>query len=276
MEEFDNEGVVLNEECNLFACNYSNAQASTQTALFSISYPRETPKTSDEIEWWISNIVTQPLLRISSTSPSDSPPTTPTSAIEFFAFASSATGETIYGSLLRPTVGTPPYPTIVHVYGGPHVQVVLDSVSNGLNSSKVRSLTSAGYLVISVDNSGSWRRGHKFESHIYKRLGYYEVEDQVDAVRFLAAKGLIDSSRVAISGWSYGGYLSLMALATRSSVFKVKERPPPPKKKTYVTSYVRLTRGLDPKTGGGSRSTSYDVGGLRHGLHRAISLHSTR
>lgn len=85
----------------------------------------------------------------------------------------------------------------------------------------MRSLTSAGFLVISVDNSGSWRRGRKFESHLYRRLGYYEVEDQVDAVRFLVSKGLTDPGRVAISGWSYGGYLSLMALATRPAVFKV-------------------------------------------------------
>ena len=82
-------------------------------------------------------------------------------------------------------------------------------------------LASEGYVVVGFDSRGSKNRGTQFERHIHRRLGQVEIHDQVQVLQWLAEKiGIIDMSRVAIHGWSYGGYLSLMALIQRPDIFK--------------------------------------------------------
>jgi dipeptidyl-peptidase-4 len=82
-------------------------------------------------------------------------------------------------------------------------------------------LRSRGSLVFKLDNRGSARRGLVFESAIKHRMGTVEVDDQVDGVRWLVEQGLADPARVGVTGWSYGGYMSLMCLAKAPDVFKV-------------------------------------------------------
>jgi dipeptidyl-peptidase-4 len=116
--------------------------------------------------------------------------------------------------------GDGPFPTVVSVYGGPHAQQVTDSW--GPTASLRRQwLRSLGMLVVVIDNRGSAGRGLEFEGAIRWDLGTVEVEDQITAVRELAARGLVDPGRVAINGWSYGGYMSAMCLAKAPGVFKV-------------------------------------------------------
>lgn len=82
-------------------------------------------------------------------------------------------------------------------------------------------LASEGYIVIAFDSRGSKHRGVSFETYIHRRLGQVEIADQVEALEWLADNtDFIDMSRVAIHGWSYGGYLSVMALAQRPDIFK--------------------------------------------------------
>jgi len=131
-------------------------------------------------------------------------------------------GITLHGALYQPPVkyGPGPFPTIVMVYGGPHVQLV---VNNWLLTVAMRAqyLRSLGYLVFVLDNRGSARRGLAFEGVIKHRMGHYEVEDQVDGVNWLVSHGFTDPSRVGIFGWSYGGYMSAMCLARAPEIFKV-------------------------------------------------------
>ncbi|PID87076.1 MAG: peptidase S9 [Chloroflexi bacterium] len=131
-------------------------------------------------------------------------------------------GITLYGILYRPpaTFGTGPFPTIVAVYGGPHVQVVANRWLNTANM-RAQFLAQQGYLVFMLDNRGSSRRGLAFEGWIRQRIGIIEVQDQVDGVRWLVEQGLTDSKRVGIYGWSYGGYMSAMCLAQAPDTFKV-------------------------------------------------------
>lgn len=83
-------------------------------------------------------------------------------------------------------------------------------------------LASQGYCVICIDSRGSQHRGVQFESHIKCRLGTVELADQVEVLRVLAKQlGYIDMTRVAIHGWSYGGYLSLMGLVQYPEIFKL-------------------------------------------------------
>jgi dipeptidyl-peptidase-4 len=131
-------------------------------------------------------------------------------------------GTLLYGAIFLPPAhfGKGPFPTIVFVYGGPHAQVASNS---WLVTARLRAsyLSSLGFLVFSLDNRGSARRGLAFESVIKHNLGHLEVEDQVDGVRRLVEQGLTDPSRVGIIGWSYGGYMAAMCLAQAPETFKV-------------------------------------------------------
>ncbi len=121
--------------------------------------------------------------------------------------------------LYRPPQGAGPWPLIVSVYGGPHAQ----RVKNGWDVTvdlRAQALRRRGYLVLVVDNRGAARRGLAFEGWIKHDMGNLEVLDQVDGVRWCVDQGLADPDRVAIYGWSYGGYMSCMCLARAPEVFK--------------------------------------------------------
>ena len=131
-------------------------------------------------------------------------------------------GETLHGALYRPApeFGDGPHPTVIYVYGGPHVQIV-DNHWSMTCSMRQQYLRSQGYLVFCLDNRGSARRGLAFEGVIKHRMGDVEVRDQVDGVRWLIDSGLADPERVGVYGWSYGGYMTLMCLMQASDVFKM-------------------------------------------------------
>jgi dipeptidyl-peptidase-4 len=131
-------------------------------------------------------------------------------------------GATLYGAVYRPLAdrfGPGPYPTLVHVYGGPHKQMIANSWEPTIYM-RDQYLRNLGFLVFVLDNRGSARRGLDFEAAIKGGLGHVEVEDQVDGVRWLVAMGLADPERVGIFGWSYGGYISAMCLGRAPETFK--------------------------------------------------------
>ena len=130
-------------------------------------------------------------------------------------------GTVLHGALWRArgTAVGEARPLIVDVYGGPHVQQVVNgwSLTAAL---RPQYFASRGFNVFALDNRGSARRGHTFEAAIGKRMGSIEVSDQVDGVRALAADPLIDTARTGVYGWSYGGYMTLMCLLKAPDVFK--------------------------------------------------------
>ncbi len=131
-------------------------------------------------------------------------------------------GTPLYGAVYRPPAefGPGPFPTVVEVYGGPGPQMVTNSweLTAALRAQYLRQL---GILVFRFDNRGSARRGLAFEGAIKRRMGTVEVDDQVDGVRWLAARGLADPRRVGVTGWSYGGFMTLMCLAKAPGTFRV-------------------------------------------------------
>jgi dipeptidyl-peptidase 4 len=121
----------------------------------------------------------------------------------------------LHYAVYRPDDGTEgPWPTAVFVYGGPHAQMVTNSWARP-DMMRAQYLRSRGFLVAVCDNRGSARRGLAFEGVLKGRLGQVEVEDQVAFARHLVGQGLADPERMAVYGWSYGGYMALMLLATR-------------------------------------------------------------
>uniref|UniRef100_A0A915PWP8 Uncharacterized protein n=1 Tax=Setaria digitata TaxID=48799 RepID=A0A915PWP8_9BILA len=126
-----------------------------------------------------------------------------------------------YALLLKPfgAIKGLQYPVIQLVYGGPGVQLVRNVWSTWVG---LRKFASLGYAVLMVDGRGSSNRGISFEAAIKNKLGTVEIEDQVEGLREVAKRtdGLLDLSRVAIMGWSYGGYLSLLCLAKNPNVYR--------------------------------------------------------
>jgi dipeptidyl-peptidase-4 len=112
-----------------------------------------------------------------------------------------------------------PAPLLVHVYGGPHVQLVHDTWAATVDL-RDQWLAQQGFGVLKVDGRGSARRGVAFETAIAGRLGDVEVRDQVDGVAAARARGLVAGDRVGIVGWSYGGYLAVMCCARAPEVFR--------------------------------------------------------
>jgi dipeptidyl-peptidase 4 len=129
-------------------------------------------------------------------------------------------GTTLYGRLTKPArfdAGTK-YPLVVQVYGGPGVQTVLNDWQ-GIDMTQV--LAHRGYVVWQMDNRGSTGRGHAFEAPIYRNLGEQEVADQRLGVEHLIALGFVDPKRIGITGWSYGGYMTLHSMLLAPDIFKV-------------------------------------------------------
>ncbi|GAB6019355.1 hypothetical protein CHUAL_000944 [Chamberlinius hualienensis] len=170
-----------------------------------------------------------------------------------------ATKENLYCMIFTPANMQPnvKYPTILSVYGGPEVQLVNNSFK-GMRFLRMHMLASHGYVVVVVDSRGSRNRGIKFESYIKKRMGTVEIADQVEALQVLAERtGYIDMDRVAIHGWSYGGYLSLMGLVQRPDVFKLAIAGAPVTTwKLYDTAYTERYMDLPSRNTTGYTNSS--------------------
>ncbi|MFT7818067.1 dipeptidyl peptidase 4-like [Arapaima gigas] len=108
------------------------------------------------------------------------------------------------------------YPLLIDVYAGPCSQKV--DYRFRLNWGTYLASTE-NIIVASIDGRGSGYQGDKLMHSIYKRLGTYEVEDQIEMTRRLINMGFVDKERVAIWGWSYGGYVTSMVLGAGSGVF---------------------------------------------------------
>lgn len=166
---------------------------------------------------------------------------------ELLSFPTSDGTEMLHAALYRPDAlvhGPGPYPLICAVYGGPHVQRVNRSWSQCADM-RAQRLCSLGFAVLKCDNRGSARRGLVFEGAIQRRLGRMEVLDQVTAVRQLAMRGIADSNRVGIYGWSYGGYLAIMCLCRAPDVFHVAVAGAPVTSwDGYDTHYTERYMGL--------------------------------
>ncbi|GHO81958.1 peptidase S9 [Ktedonobacter sp. SOSP1-85] len=124
----------------------------------------------------------------------------------------------IYASEETQAAGQP-RPLVVSVYGGPHGQMVINNWALTVDL-RAQYLAQQGFVVLKVDNRGSANRGLAFEAPIARTMGHIEVDDQVAGVRFLSERPYVDSERVGIYGWSYGGYMVCRALTKAPEVFK--------------------------------------------------------
>lgn len=112
------------------------------------------------------------------------------------------------------------YPAIVYVYGGPHSQLVTNSWLGG-GQLFMYYLAQQGYVVFTLDNRGTANRGFEFESAIFRKLGQLEVKDQMAGVNYLKRLPYVDSNKIGVDGWSYGGFMTITMLLKHPEDFKV-------------------------------------------------------
>ncbi len=110
------------------------------------------------------------------------------------------------------------YPVLMYVYGGPGVQTVTNSWS-GSNYFWFEMLAEKGFVVISVDNRGTGARTELFKKMTYLQLGKYEIADQIESAKLIGNFPFVDSSRIGIFGWSYGGFMASLAITKGADVF---------------------------------------------------------
>lgn len=136
---------------------------------------------------------------------------------EFFTFTTPE-GYELNGWMMKPVDFDPSkkYPVLMFQYSGPGSQQVLDTWSVSWETY----MATQGYIAVCVDGRGTGGRGAAFEKCTYLSIGVKEADDQVSAAKYLATLPYIDKDRIAIWGWSYGGYMTLMSMSQGSNVFK--------------------------------------------------------
>lgn len=134
---------------------------------------------------------------------------------EFFTMQND--GYTLNGYIIKPVDFNPnkKYPVIMSQYSGPGSQQVLNKWTLDWENY----FATQGFIIACVDGRGTGGRGKKFESLVYMNLGKYETIDQLAAANYMASQPYVDSSKIGIWGWSYGGYETLMAMSQPKSKY---------------------------------------------------------
>ncbi len=131
-------------------------------------------------------------------------------------------GTPLHARMIKPANFDPgkKYPVLVYVYGGPHAQMVNNSWLAHA-SLWMHYMANKGYIIWTLDNRGSANRGLEFENVIHRQLGTVEMEDQMTGVNFLKSQDYVDENRMAVHGWSFGGFMTTSLMLRKAGTFKV-------------------------------------------------------
>ena len=150
---------------------------------------------------------------------------------EFFTFRTSG-GTELNGYMVKPANfdASRRYPVVLFQYSGPGSQQVLDSWYTGNMGGCLyeQYLAQRGFISVCVDGRGTGGRGAVFEKQTYLRLGQLEAEDQVETALYLGTLPYVDSERIGIWGWSFGGFCTLMSMSEGRHVFAAGVAVAPP------------------------------------------------
>ncbi len=134
--------------------------------------------------------------------------------VEFGTLTATDSKTPLHYGLIKPAGFDPAkqYPVMVYVYGGPAAQTATDSWPGRGDHFFNQYMAQQGYVVFTVDNRGTPRRGAAFGGALYGKQGTVEVDDQRKSVEWLRAQPWVDGKRIGVYGWSNGGYMALMLL----------------------------------------------------------------
>ena len=141
---------------------------------------------------------------------------------EIFTLKSADGATDLYARMIKPADFDPnkKYPVLVYVYGGPHAQMVTNRWNAGaplwMNYQAQRE-----YIIFTLDNRGSANRGFAFESVVHRNLGTIEMADQLKGVEYLKSLPYVDAERLAVHGWSFGGFMTTSLMLRQPGTFKV-------------------------------------------------------
>lgn len=161
-----------------------------------------------------------------------------------FGTLKAADGQELHWRMVKPVMEPGKrYPVFFQHYGGPHVQYVTRGWMNPL----VQAIVQRGYIYFEIDNRGSFNRGVAFEKPIFRAMGGVEVVDQKVGGAFLKTLPFVDPDKIAIYGWSYGGYLTLKQLQADPGFYAAGiSGAPVTKWELYDTAYTERYMG-DPR-----------------------------
>ncbi len=169
------------------------------------------------------------------------------------------------------------YPLLVYVYGGPHSQNVQNRWLGGGGSWQLwlNYMATRGYIVMTTDNRGTYNRGLSFEQETFRQLGKLEVADQLSIVNSLVAKGIVDSSRIGVIGWSYGGFMSASLMLEAPERFKAGISGAPVTDWQYYET-VYTERYMDtPETNAAGYEMSSTLNKLEQLQGKLLMIHGT-
>ena len=128
----------------------------------------------------------------------------------------------LYYRMVKPADFDPSkkYPTVVYVYGGPHAHNV-DAGWHYSSRSWETYMAQRGYILFILDNRGSENRGRDFEQATFRQLGQIEMADQMQGVKYLQSLPYVDTTRLGVHGWSFGGFMTISLMTNYPDVFKV-------------------------------------------------------
>ena len=131
-------------------------------------------------------------------------------------------GTDLYGKIILPTNFDPnkKYPAIVYLYNGPHLQLINNTFPASGNL-WYEYMAQNGYIIFTMDGRGSANRGLKFEQAVFRNLGTTEMNDQLKGVSYLKSLPYVDSEKLGIHGWSFGGFMTTSFMLRHPEVFKV-------------------------------------------------------
>ena len=134
----------------------------------------------------------------------------------------SSDNQDLYSRIIYPSDfdSTKQYPSLTYVYGGPHAQLITNGFINDADL-WMYWLANQGFIIYTLDNRGSDNRGVKFEHGIHRRVGELELEDQLLGAEYLKNLSFIDTNKMAVYGWSFGGFMTVNALLNSPNTYKV-------------------------------------------------------
>ena len=161
-----------------------------------------------------------------------------------FGTLKAADGQTLHWRIIKPVMQPGKrYPVFFQHYGGPHAQ----SVTRGWINPVAQAMVAQGYIYFELDNRGTANRGVAFEKPIYRAMGGVEVVDQKVGGAYLKTLPFVDPDKIALYGWSYGGYLTLKQLAADPGFYAAGIAGAPVSQwEYYDTAYTERYMG-DPR-----------------------------
>jgi dipeptidyl-peptidase 4 len=232
-----------------FAGTYSDPRTPPQTALYAADGRR--------VRWIEENRLAEghPYWPYAATLP-----------VPDYGMLKAADGSDLHYEILKPADFDPKrrYPAILMVYGGPHVQEVRRAWHDPVD----RAYLEAGYVLMRIDNRGSANRSSAFARSTFRRLGTVDVDDKLVGARFLAGLPYVDPARLGVTGWSYGGFMTLMLLTAPDNPFQAGMAGAPPTDWSfYDTAYTERYMGTpaDNKAGYAASDVLTRLDGLRPG-----------